>query len=809
MPGLAEPAIRREQRRQRLARRDRITLDAAMEKPDHRMPQRPHIKFPVWLTTFFILLFLVLMALAVHHALRKDAAEPFSRQELTFALAAAGLVLLLSAGGLILTYMSRQRQFVREEGERLREAEAWEERLLREKKTVEGIIEGSPIPTFVIDRDHRIILWNKACAELTGLERADMIGTDRQYVPFYGPDEKRPVIADLIVDQDMKGLEQFYGSKKVRLSDKVEGAYEARDYYENLGGKPRHLYFLAAPIFDEKGQIIAAIETLQDVSQEVEMAQNLRESQEQLSREKKTIEGVIEGSPIPMFVIDRSHRIIFWNRAFTEMSGYEGRDMIGTDRQYLPFYKEKRPVIADLIVDNDIEELERYYGKKMVRPSTVVQGAYEARDYYENLGGKPRHLYFLAAPIFDEKGEIIAAIETLQDVTREVQMTLNMKEYAETLENEVTENVNLRQQIEAVHRYLQSIVESSPDNLFDLGPDGTVNFISRTPKYLQGMTAEQIQGGHFLNLVAPDQREEVTARFEDAKRGVFTPFEMEVTLDDGTKRNLLLTARPLQGTNRLVVVQRDITEFKELEKKFYESQKLAAVGQLSAGIAHEVRNPLSSIKMSLQILEKRMQPAGNDLKRFKIAQREVEHLENLVNDVLIFARPEEPRKRLTDIRRILENAMEMVEKGLADKGIRVEYHLSEGLPSVAVDGAMLEQVFLNLYRNAIDAMETGGTLRVGASSQQENGNTILIVEVRDEGCGIDEEEMPHLFNPFFTRKSYGTGLGLTQVKKIVDLHQGSIDIKSSKGEGTRVIVTLPFGAGNARPAGTAVERNGS
>jgi PAS domain S-box-containing protein len=780
-----------------------------MEKPDRRMPQRPNIKFPVWLTTFFILLFLILMALTVNHALRKGVAEPFSREELTVVLAAAGLILLLFVGGVGLAYVSRRRQAVREEMQRLKEVKAWEERLLREKKTIEGIIEGSPIPTFVIDRDHRIILWNKACAELTGLERADMIGTDRQYIPFYGPDEKRPVIADLIVDQDMKGLEQFYGSKKVRSSEKVEGAYEARDYYENLGGKPRHLYFLAAPIFDEKGQIIAAIETLQDVSQEVEMAQHLRDSQEQLAREKKTIEGVIEGSPIPMFVIDRSHRIIFWNRAFTDMSGYEGKEMIGTDRQYLPFYKEKRPVIADLIVDDDVEGLEKYYGKKRVRPSAVVQGAYEARDYYEDLGGKPRHLYFLAAPIFDERGEIIAAIETLQDVTREEEMARNMKEYAETLENEVTENVNLRHQIEAVHNYLRSIVESSPDNLFDLGPDGTVNFISRTPKYIPGLTAEQVQGRHFQDLVGPEHRDDVMARFEEAKRGIFTPFEMEVSLSDGAKRNLLLTARPLQGTDRLVVVQRDITEFKELEKRFYESQKLAAVGQLSAGIAHEVRNPLSSIKMSLQILEKRMRPEGNDLKRFRIAQREVEHLENLVNDVLIFARPEEPRKRLTDIRRILENAMEMVEKSVADKNIQVEYRFPAPLPSVAVDGAMLEQAFLNLYRNAIDAMETGGTLVVGARSLRENGHAALAVEVADNGCGIDDEEMPHLFNPFFTRKSYGTGLGLTQVKKIVDLHQGSIEIRSHKGEGTRVIVTLPVEAGNARSTAPEVERNGS
>ena len=111
-------------------------------------------------------------------------------------------------------------------------------------------------------------------------------------------------------------------------------------------------------------------------------------------------------------------------------------------------------------------------------------------------------------------------------------------------------------------------------------------------------------------------------------------------------------------------MQRDITEFKNLEKKFYDSQKLAAVGQLSAGIAHEVRNPLSSIKMSLQILEKRLNPTGNDLKRFKIAEKEVEHLEKIVNDILIYAKPAEPEMKPADISAFLESSLSMVEKEL-------------------------------------------------------------------------------------------------------------------------------------------------
>jgi signal transduction histidine kinase len=219
---------------------------------------------------------------------------------------------------------------------------------------------------------------------------------------------------------------------------------------------------------------------------------------------------------------------------------------------------------------------------------------------------------------------------------------------------------------------------------------------------------------------------------------------------------------------------------------------MAAVGQLSAGIAHEVRNPLSSIKMSLQILEKRLNPAGNDLKRFRIAQREVEHLENLVNDVLIFAKPAAPRKEPNDIRKIVEAALALADGAISEKRIEVQLRFADDIPLANLDAAMLEHAFLNLVLNAADAMGAGGLLKISVREVQEGeGGSYAEVEIEDNGCGIDAEDMRHLFNPFFTRKRTGTGLGLTQVKKIVELHQGTVDIASGKGEGTRVRVRLP------------------
>ncbi|MGZ6250309.1 MAG: PAS domain S-box protein, partial [Syntrophales bacterium] len=169
------------------------------------------------------------------------------------------LIVTVIVGSVLVAHSGKKRFLLEEELKHLRERDRWREELAREKKTLEGIIEGSPIPTFVIDRGHQIIFWNKACSDLMGYSSKDMIGTDKQYLPFYH--EKRPVIADLIVDNDIEGLEKYYGEKSLHKSTVIEGAYEARDYFENMGGKNRHLYFLAAPIYDEGGEIIAAIET--------------------------------------------------------------------------------------------------------------------------------------------------------------------------------------------------------------------------------------------------------------------------------------------------------------------------------------------------------------------------------------------------------------------------------------------------------------------------------------------------------------------------------------------------------------------
>lgn len=520
------------------------------------------------------------------------------------------------------------------------------------------------------------------------------------------------------------------------------------------------------------------------------------EWQTRLVREKMTVEGIIEGSPIPAMVIGSDHRVMFWNKALAEISGYESKDMVGTDNHYLPLYKQKRELIADIIVDGNLDMLESMYGSKQVRKSSTVRDAFEAIDYFRNLGGKDRHLYFLAAPIYDEKGAIIAAIETLQDITREKELEQSLKEYAETIQNELDANIRLREEIEGLYGYLQSIIDTLPERLYDINMDGIIHFVSR--ENIDGSQAAK--GTHFLDLVGPENREFVLERWEEGKRGIFKQYQLEVKARDGSKRDVLITPRPIPGTSRVLLVQQDITEVRKLQRTIFDNEKLAALGHLSAGIAHELRNALSSIKMSLQILERRMEPSGNDLKRFKIAQREVAHLSQLVRDVLLYAKPSDPEMEFSELVQVVEHALAMMEKEIDEKQVLVVRHYSDYMPLVEIDQGMVAQALLNLFLNSIDALDPGGRLTVTVKPSA-GDSPMAIIEIEDNGYGIEEEHLPSLFNPFFSRKKYGTGLGLAQVKKIVDVHRGSIEIFSVAGEGTKIVLMLPVSAGDVGQPG--------
>jgi len=286
------------------------------------------------------------------------------------------------------------------------------------------IIQGSTIPTFVIDINHVITHWNKALENLTGLPSKEMVGTRDQWKSFYN--QKRPSMADVILDQTSElEIKRLYGTKWHK-SALLEEAYEAEVFFPNLGDKGKWCFFTAAPIRSPEGQIIGAIETIWDKTEE-KKAEAEREKQnaelaqraKALKASEKTMAQIIQGSTIPTFVINKDHIVTHWNKACENLTGYSADKIIGTDQHWKPSFDEKRPTMADLIIERaGEEEFWRYYGTQW-KKSDLIDGAYEAEEYFGQDEEEKKWIFFTAAPITDPDGTTIGAIETIWDRTDE------------------------------------------------------------------------------------------------------------------------------------------------------------------------------------------------------------------------------------------------------------------------------------------------------------------------------------------------------------------------------------------------------
>ena len=270
------------------------------------------------------------------------------------------------------------------------------------------IVEGNPVATIVIDGAHRVTHWNRACEILTGLAAKQVIGTNGQWRAFYH--SERPILADLIITGAVEEAVSRYYHGKFKRSALIEGAYEAEDFFPAFGSGGKWLFFTAAPIRDESGRVVGAIETLQDVTERHLAESALREKEAFLAQ-------IVAGSSVATMVIDRDHRVTHWNRACEVMTGMRARDVVGTDQQWRPYYPSQRPIMADLVLDEASEgSVDALYHGKYQR-STLIEGAYEAEDFFPVFGVGGKWLYFTAAPLRNRHGEVVGAIETLQDVS--------------------------------------------------------------------------------------------------------------------------------------------------------------------------------------------------------------------------------------------------------------------------------------------------------------------------------------------------------------------------------------------------------
>ncbi|HUW63509.1 MAG TPA: ATP-binding protein [Spirochaetia bacterium] len=333
------------------------------------------------------------------------------------------------------------------------------------------------------------------------------------------------------------------------------------------------------------------------------------------------------------------------------------------------------------------------------------------------------------------------------------------------------------------------VLESVQAGVIVLGPEGKVTVCNRSARLLLELGDDAVEGRPVHNVlaaIADGPQAMLGALIEESGPGTR---EVEVPWVDG-KRYFLVDVSSLPEGSGRVIVFHDQTRFKETEHQVRECEKLAAIGELAAGTAHEIRNPLTTIRGFVQILQQKAKNAGfEDINRYAdIIINEIDRVNTIIAEFLLLAKPTVARRQEMDVNQVVDQVFPFVQNEALRLEFSAEKELQEGLPPVVGDVEQIKQVLLNLVNNAFQALSAGGGLKI-STFIEDDGRVCLAVE--DSGTGIPADIMDKLFKPFFSTKEEGTGLGLAISRRIVEDHGGEITVRSREGAGSTFLIYLP------------------
>ncbi|MDE2322863.1 MAG: PAS domain S-box protein [candidate division NC10 bacterium] len=354
--------------------------------------------------------------------------------------------------------------------------------------------------------------------------------------------------------------------------------------------------------------------------------------------------------------------------------------------------------------------------------------------------------------------------------------------------------------IESMRAYYEDLLGSLQDGIIIVESDGRIRSINQAAEELTGVSAQVLYGRPFEQIFPNDRSLQELVRKTMESGRTHADFDARLTRQDGSQVVISAVSSLISdGTGQArgtVLVLRDQTGIRELEERLQRSDRLAALGTVAAGVAHEIRNPLAGLRGAAQLLEGEpdFPPV---LKEYTLViVKEVDRLGAIVERLLSFATPRGPVLRSCNLHEILDDLFFLERAPLGAANVTVQRQYDPQLPEILADPSEIRQLFLNLIRNGVEAMPGGGDLTVRTryerSAKRCGGRSVAVAEIIDQGSGFDPEIERHLFTPFFTTKERGTGLGLAICLRIVEDHGGAMEATSSPGRGSRFRVWLPL-----------------
>ncbi|MDQ3633690.1 MAG: ATP-binding protein [Acidobacteriota bacterium] len=339
----------------------------------------------------------------------------------------------------------------------------------------------------------------------------------------------------------------------------------------------------------------------------------------------------------------------------------------------------------------------------------------------------------------------------------------------------------------------ERIVESIRSGLITVDLDGKIYTFNKTAEEITGYKSEEIYGSSIYSLFG-----NISHQIENAFNSIDVTetqsrYEVGFTTPDGSIVQLGYSISPLFAENGektgLIITFQDLTEIRTMEENVRRKDRLAAVGRVAAGLAHEIRNPLGAVRGAIQVLESQTEKNSSQAKLMDIILRESDRLNSIITNFLSYARPQMSNFLEIDVREAISDTITLLRHSPSIKENHIlEADLPEKPVMMSADLTQLKQIFWNLSRNALQAMEDGGELKIGVKNLKNNRVRFIF---SDTGCGMSREQVEQLFEPFSKSTTGGTGLGLSIVYQIIRDHNGTINVSSAENKGTKITVELP------------------